>query len=288
MNRTHESGRSNGNKLVSTLTVAGIGITALTSCAADQEPEAPIQTEVESTFVTEIPITPSPVVTETPAPLPIQTAESDPVNIPQPSTSESLTNSSEYVLKAERFDMTVEEYEALVNSYKIPLEENTSPEKIADAVTEKINLFYSAGLNENDFNKYSEWKDPNGEVKSGWNSWSTSVHSEAFQDALGIADGFETMKDNKSLIAGLWISSKEAGDPGYQMTIDYTVTSWTPYKNSEGQDSYGIVGTYSSTGNSDLNPSIKDHKRLPQNSSIEGVGFDVTPFDGELRLNAII
>lgn len=287
MNHTHESGRSNGNKLVSTLTVAGIGITALTSCAADQEPEAPIQTEVESTFVTEIPITPSPIVTETPAPLPIQTAESNPVNIPQPSTNESLTGSSEYALKAERYGVTTEEYEALVKSYEISSSDVSTPEEIAIKVAEKITLLYSGGLNKSDYEKFYTWEDPNGELNPGWNSWSGNIHSEAFQDALGTPLNFETLRENKRITASLWAASIRDGDPGYFMTVSYEPKFWTPYKTNEGKDSLGIVGTYTSTGNSMDNPSLQGNNKLPQDSSVEQTTIDVTLDGDSWHLNTI-
>lgn len=288
MNRTHESGRSNGNKLISTLTVAGIGITALTSCAAEQEPEAPIQTEVESTFVTEIPITPSPIVTETPAPLPIQTAESNPVNIPQPSTSESLTNSSEYALKAERYGITTEEYEALVKSYEIASSDISTPEDMAVKVAEKITFFYSGGLNESDLNTYSKWKDPAGEIESGWNNWSTNLHAEAFQDAFGTPEGFETLKENKRILAGLWGLSVMEGDPGYFMKVTYELNSWTPFKTSSGEEGLGIVGTYSSTGNIADNPSLQGNNKLPEDSIVANTKVEVSKEGDIWKLNSII
>lgn len=188
---------------------------------------------------------------------------------------------------AERFDVTEEEYAALVASYTVSSTEFTTPEEIGNAIAARITGYYAGGLNAEDYSEHREWQDPLDKENVGWNAWANLLHTEAFMEALVGPSSIEIYVENKRIIASLWASAVREGDPGFEMTVTYETNYWTPYKTNEGLDSLGLVGKYSSTGNAAENPSLADNNKLPEDSVKERVTFDVTNDGTRWILNEI-
>lgn len=232
----------------------GVGSLMTNSNEKTDTPET--EPTVDAPVVPGVPIE-SPVTIETPvvspSALPGETASSPEV----PST---------YIEKAEQFDISVEEYTALVDSYKITPEagKEASSAEMLTLITDSVNSYFAGGHTTfAEYNSHNDYTSHINPVNSGRNVYNTELHTAALQDAL-VPNATETpewindLAEFKRQANMFWETSIKAGDPGFVLEFKFNETY--SMRAADGTTSWDSDGQLKISTNGFDNPSLAQFK----------------------------